>query len=181
MKKLSRLIEELLSVSRIQAGRLELVLAEVDLSSVAREVAEHFKQDLARAGSTLSLAAGEPVVGRWDRHRLEQVLTNLIANATKFGAGKPIEVVVTRDGGTARLVVRDHGIGIAPERLPRVFERFERGVSASEYGGMGLGLFIVQQIVAAHGGTVEVESTLGDGATFTVALPSTPARPGGRS
>ena len=100
-----------------------------------------------------------------------------LLDSTRFGAGRPIEVTVTQDGDTARLVVQDHGIGIPADRLPRIFERFERGVSVREYGGLGLGLYIVREIVRAMGGTIRVESIVDVGSTFTVELPRTGAGP----
>ncbi len=102
---------------------------------------------------------------------LERVLSSLLDNAVKFGAGKPVEVAVQREGDDATLRVRDHGEGIAPDRIHRIFEAFERAVSADNYGGLGLGLFIARAIVERHGGTLTVESGLGEGATFTARLP----------
>jgi signal transduction histidine kinase len=99
------------------------------------------------------------------------VATNLLANAIKYGEGKPIEVVVALEDGVAVLAVRDRGIGIAAQDTERIFGRFERATSATSYGGLGLGLFIAQQIATAHGGRISVESAPGQGATFTVALP----------
>ncbi|MBZ4421747.1 ATP-binding sensor histidine kinase [Myxococcus sp. RHSTA-1-4] len=171
MQRLTRLVGELLDVSRIQSGRLHLNLEEVDLAALVREGAERFQEGLEQAGCPLRLRAEGPVVGRWDRTRLEQVVTNLLSNALKFGAGKPIEVTVEEREGRARLVVRDYGIGISAERLPHIFGRFERAVSAREYGGLGLGLYIVREILSALGGSVRVESTPGSGTTFTVELP----------
>jgi signal transduction histidine kinase len=105
--------------------------------------------------------------------RLEQVVLNLLSNAIKYGAGQPIAVAVQADAATVRLVVRDQGIGIAPADQARIFERFERAAPSSHYGGLGLGLYIVRQIVGAHGGTLGVESSPGAGATFSVTLPRT--------
>ena len=106
--------------------------------------------------------------------RLEQMLSNLLDNAVKFGAGTPIEVSVTGDGTIATLIVRDHGQGIPPERLRFVFGAFERAVSTAHYGGLGLGLFIARAIVDAHGGELMVDSRPGEGATLTARLPVTP-------
>jgi signal transduction histidine kinase len=112
------------------------------------------------------------VVGSWDRGRLEQVVTNLLSNAVKYGDCKPIDLAVeAADDGQARLVVRDHGLGIAAHDQARIFERFERAASSRHFGGIGLGLWIVRQIVIALGGSVSVESELGSGSTFTVTLP----------
>jgi signal transduction histidine kinase len=103
--------------------------------------------------------------------RIEQVVTNLVENAAKFGKCKPIDVTVSRSDGVARLVVRDSGIGIRPEDLPRVFGRFERGVPVNHYGGFGLGLWIASTIVEAFGGHIAVSSEPGSGTAFTVDLP----------
>jgi signal transduction histidine kinase len=143
------------------------------MSSVVRDVAESFGNELVRVKSSLSIEADGPVVGQWDRTRLEQVVTNLLSNATRFGAGKPIELTVESFDDVARLTVTDHGIGIPADRLPRIFERFERAVSIREYGGLGLGLYIVREIVRALGGMIRVDSKVGTGSTFTVELPRT--------
>ncbi|PTL78245.1 ATP-binding sensor histidine kinase [Vitiosangium sp. GDMCC 1.1324] len=170
-RRLAKLIEELLDVSRIQAGRLHLHLEQVDLSSVVQDVVERMHEPISRANSPLSLQLQDGTAGRWDRTRLEQVVTNLLSNALKFAAGKPISISLERHANTARLMVRDQGIGIAPERLPHVFERFERAVSVDHYGGLGLGLHIVREIVSALGGSVRAESQPGEGTTLTVELP----------
>ncbi|HEX7840639.1 MAG TPA: GAF domain-containing sensor histidine kinase, partial [Kofleriaceae bacterium] len=150
--RLEQLTSELLDVTRIEQGRLQLNPIEVALDAVVREAVEHLEADLAAAGSPVSIECVAPVVGRWDPSRLEQVVTNLMTNAAKFGAGKPIEIRIDRLGADARLAVTDHGIGIAPARCPYVFDRFERAVPSSRYGGLGLGLYIARSIVVAHGG-----------------------------
>lgn len=169
--RLTSLVRDLLDVSHIEAGRLPLRLEPVDLGQLVHEVAERLEVQLASAGSQLTIRAPAEVVGRWDRSRVDQVVTNLLGNALKFGAGQPIEVVVEARASTARLAVRDHGIGIPPERRPGLFERFERAVSIEHYGGLGLGLYIVRGIVKALGGTVAVDSVPGEGSTFTVEIP----------
>jgi signal transduction histidine kinase len=171
LHRLSQLTEELLDVSRITAGRLRLELEEFDLAEVAREVADLQRDSAARTGSELRFEALSPVTGVWDRSRLEQVVTNLLSNAVKFGGGKPITVRVEADAEGATLTVRDEGIGISASDQARIFERFERAVSKQSYGGLGLGLWITHQIVAAHGGRIRVESDPGQGSTFRVALP----------
>jgi signal transduction histidine kinase/CHASE1-domain containing sensor protein len=170
VERLSRLITNLLDISRIGEGRLALELGPVDLSELLCEVAGRFEDELARAGSTLSLDVPGPVVGRWDRLRLDQVVTNLIANAVKYGHGKPIAVALRVDGERVVLSVRDHGIGIPREAQQRIFERFERAVSDRHFGGFGLGLWIARRIVESLGGTIGVESEPGQGSTFTVEL-----------
>jgi signal transduction histidine kinase len=169
--RLERLINELLDVSRITTGRMVMDAEEMDLSALAREVVERFGDDDDRLHTPLRLTAPAPVVGRWDRLRLDQVLTNLVANALKYGAGAPVDLEVTRDGVGARLVVRDRGIGIGAADQERIFGRFERAVSKRHYGGLGLGLWIVRQIVEAHDGRIAVTSAPGVETVFTVDLP----------
>ncbi|XYH94004.1 AAA family ATPase [Sorangium sp. So ce1128] len=169
--RLGHLVNELLDVTRMNAGRLTLARAPVDLAALVREVVERMGQQLAGARCSLQLELDEPVVGRWDPSRMEQVLINLLSNAMKYGAGDLIQLVVRGQSDRALLVVRDHGIGIAEEDQARIFERFERAVSVRNFGGLGLGLYIVRWIVTSHGGTIRVESKPGAGATFIVELP----------
>jgi PAS domain S-box-containing protein len=166
-ERLGRLVSDLLDVSRITAGKLTLHREALDLAEVAREVVERYG-GISRSRIALQTQSAP---GSWDRARLEQVATNLLANAIKYGEGKPIDVVVAPRDGVAVLAVRDRGIGIAAQDAERIFGRFERATSATSYGGLGLGLYIAQQIAAAHGGRISVESAPGQGATFTVALP----------
>lgn len=177
LTRLGHLVNDLLDVTRLNAGRLTLVRALVDLSALAREVVERMSQEFANAGCPIQLDLDEPVVGRWDASRLEQVLINLLSNAMKYGAGGLIHVSVRRQDSRARLAIRDQGIGIAEADQARIFERFERAVSVQNFGGLGLGLYIVRWIVAAHGGSVRVESQPGAGATFLVELPLEPPEP----
>ena len=172
--RLAQLVDDLLEVSRLGTAPLPLECAPTELIDVVREVAARFRPQLERAGCELQVVAEAPVRGTWDRSRLDQVVTNLLSNAIKFGAGRPIEVHVEGAPDGARLTVRDHGIGIDPVDLGRVFGRFERAVSARNYGGLGLGLFISREIVVAHGGRIEVESHSKEGSTFTVTLPRAP-------
>jgi len=175
-QRLENLVEALLDVSRIHMGRLELDVAPVDLAEVVGEALSELTDELAQSGSTAT-AEGEATVGQWDRLRLGQVVTNLLSNAVKYGAAKPIEVRWGLRGGRAWLTVRDHGIGIDEGDQRHIFERFERAVSSQNYGGLGLGLYIVKRILEAHGGSVTVASTPGEGAAFTVDLPLRPAVP----
>ena len=171
VQRLSKLVDNLLDVSRITAGRLHLERDMVDLAAVARDVVARFADEAEAAGVALTCQADSPVVGRWDRLRLDQVVTNLVSNAVKYGEGQPVEVTVEATLTTARLTVYDHGLGIPPEHLATIFDRFERAGRDRSHGGLGLGLYITRQIVQAHGGVIQVSSTLGEGATFTVELP----------
>ncbi|WP_438038852.1 AAA family ATPase [Sorangium sp. So ce128] len=173
--RLAHLVNELLDVTRLNAGRLTLSRAPVDLAAVAREVVERMHQQLDDARCRADLDLDEPVVGRWDPSRMEQVLINLLSNAIKYGAGGPIHVAVRGEGDRALLVVRDHGMGIAEADQARIFERFERAVSVRNFGGLGLGLYIVRWIITAHGGAIRVESAPSAGAAFIVELPLLPA------
>lgn len=173
VSRLTRLVDDLLDVSRIETGKLELHAEEVELSALVTEVVERLRPTVVRSGSTLTAAQLERAVGRWDRIRIEQVLINLLTNASRYGGGKPIDVAIhlTPDGLAAELSVTDRGTGIAKLDQERIFSRFERAVSSSEASGLGLGLFIAREIVEAHHGSIAVESERGAGARFTVTLP----------
>jgi signal transduction histidine kinase len=168
---LNHLVDRLLDVLRIVGGELTAGRHDVDLSAVVRGVVTQLAQPLRVSGSTLTLDTPESVVGSWHRASLEQVVTHLVANAIKYGEGGPIEVVVRSQENEAQLVVQDHGIGIQVEEQARIFGCFERAVSSRHYGGLGLGLYIVQRIVEQLGGCVTCESAPREGSTFTVTVP----------
>ena len=174
MRKLTELMNDLLDVSRINAGTFRMQREDMDLALLVREVGAVFAPRAARVESTLTVHAGQPVRGHWDRLRLEQVVTHLVDNALKYGAGKPVLIILTTQGAWARLMVRDRGIGIEPAHKGRIFERYARAVSERHYGGLGLGLYITRTIVEAEGGQVSVDSEPGQGSTFVVELPLPP-------
>ncbi len=167
--RLARLVEELLDVSRITAGQVRLATEELDLAKLVEEIVERMTEDPQRRSTVRMI--GESAIGHWDRGRLDQVVTNLVANAFKYGSGEQVDVQVSREDAHAVLTVRDRGIGIPEADQKRIFDRFERAVSARHFGGLGLGLWIVHQLVTAHRGEISVASTPGQGSTFTVRLP----------
>ncbi|MCB9556956.1 MAG: PAS domain S-box protein [Deltaproteobacteria bacterium] len=168
VRRLTKLIDQLLDVSRITAGRLVLERDPLELNELVREVVDRF----ATEQTSIAIHAEQAEVsGSWDRSRIDQVLTNLISNAVKYGKGQPVDVAIKRQDNHAVLEVRDRGDGIAPEDQLRIFERFERVVSSRHVGGFGLGLWISRQIVSAHGGSIRVHSQPGKGSCFEVRLP----------
>jgi signal transduction histidine kinase/CheY-like chemotaxis protein len=169
--RLERLVESLLEVGRFGGGGTALEVESFDLVELAHDVVERFAEEAATKGSTLRVNASQPVEGRWDRHRLDQVVSNLVSNALKYGAGHPVEVAVEDRGAEATLSVRDEGIGIEAEALDRIFGKFERASSVRNYGGLGLGLYISGVLAQAHGGRITASSRPGKGATFTLWLP----------
>jgi signal transduction histidine kinase len=177
IQSMVRLIDDMLDVTRMRSGRLSMKPQAFDLAVLARRVVEGLTQQAEAAGASFRLEAAQAVDGVWDEFRIEQVLTNLLTNALRYGGGQPVDVRVANAGEEAVLSVRDRGIGIAPADQARIFEQFERTDSGRSQaaGGLGLGLFITRQIVEAHGGRIEVSSSPGEGSTFTVTLPREPA------
>lgn len=170
-RRLQNLIKDLLNFSLITTGKLDLELKEENLAEFVKSVVNRFEDHLALAGCSLKLEANEEIRGLWDQVRLDQAISNLLTNAIKYGQASPIEVTVTRDGDKAKITVADNGIGIDPKLQKTVFERFKRGTTDGKFQGLGVGLFIVKQIVEAHGGKVYVKSKLGHGSKFTIELP----------
>jgi PAS domain S-box-containing protein len=171
--RLARLTNEMLDISRLEGGRPRMELEPVDLAELVREVVARGEEtgEVVRSKSQVRLSLPEEVIGHWDRLRIQQVVANLLSNALKYGQDQPIDVEVRREGALARLVVRDRGMGIAPEDQERVFGPFERAVSVRHFGGFGLGLHLTRRAVEAMGGTIHLESKPGEGSVFTVLLP----------
>lgn len=172
--RLGQLVEEILDVSRIGHGKLPLRLEEVSFAHIATEVIDRLGPQIGAAGSKLDFQVKTEVNGRWDRYRLERMLTNLLTNAIKYGRGGPIHLAIDQHGTLLVVTVADQGIGILKEDQERIFKRFERGELAAGVSGLGLGLYIVKQVVDDHGGSVSVESEPGRGAKFLVTLPLRP-------
>ena len=167
--RLSSLVDRLMDVTQIRAGTFDLYRENVELNAIIHEVVNRFT--MAESAPAVSLELEPHIEGNWDRLRIDQVLTNLMSNAIKYGGQKPIMLSASIDDNHAVIAIRDTGIGIAPENLERIFERFERAHIRSSKTGLGMGLWITQQIVQAHGGTVFAQSELGKGSTFVVRLP----------
>jgi signal transduction histidine kinase len=163
----------MLDLSRIRSGNLTISPEDCDLSEVVTGVVERllpqFENYPSRAPQML-LTQG--LVGHWDRFRIEQVMNNLVTNALRYGQGKEIKIRSFQQNKEACLEISEQGIVISPENIAKIFDRFERaGISASEVSGLGLGLYITNQIVLAHHGRIEVESELKKGSTFRLVLP----------
>jgi signal transduction histidine kinase len=178
IKAMIRLIDDMLDVSRMKSGTLSIRPGKVELMGLLERVVNDLSLQAAAAGSTLQLAAHEPVEGVWDEFRIEQVIVNLLTNALRYGGGGQVELSVQKVsdevcGTKVRIDVRDHGKGIAPDFIDRIFEPYERGAKAGEPKGLGLGLYISRQLASSHGGELTVQSLPGQGATFSLLLPCT--------
>ncbi len=169
--RLSGLIDGMLDMSRLTAGRLVLNFDQVDLAALAREVAQRFTPDATAASCVVRIDLPESLVGLWDEARLDQIVTNMVGNAIKYGAGGLIEIQGRGVGEAVQFIVRDHGIGISAEDQERIFRRFERASGQRQHPGLGLGLWITSELCKALGGKIVVSSALGAGAAFTVTLP----------
>jgi len=177
LARLERLVGELLDVTKIRMGKLTLRREPVDMLVVIRDVVERYADEIARSGASVTIDAENAdggVVGHWDASCVDQIVTNLLTNALRYGEGSPVRICVRREHDIARLVVENGGIGIAPTQKARLFAQFGRAVSSPHAGGLGLGLWIVRRIVDAHGGRIDLVSELGAGATFTVQMPIEP-------
>jgi PAS domain S-box-containing protein len=172
VSRLSALVESLLSVSRLAQGKLTLAPASMDLAETVVQVVDGLREQAGKAGCELAVQAPEPVLGNWDRLRIEQVVVNLLANAIKYGAGGAIEIDVRCADTCATIEVSDRGPGVAESDLVRIFQRFERASSIRHYGGLGLGLYVSREIVEAHAGSITASNRPGGGAMFAVRLPA---------
>ncbi|HXH31267.1 MAG TPA: hybrid sensor histidine kinase/response regulator [Bacteriovoracaceae bacterium] len=172
VERLSRLVGELVDVSKLSSQKLEIHKEKLNLHTLTKKVLEDFSEEIKKSHCEVSLVGEEEVCGVWDSFRIEQVVINLLKNSLKYGPGKPIEITIRGSHHAyASLAILDHGIGISKRDQLRIFDRFERAVSAKSYSGLGLGLYISQQIVELHQGRIKVDSELGGGSKFTVELP----------
>jgi two-component system, OmpR family, sensor histidine kinase MtrB len=175
LKKLERMVSDFMDMTKVEAGQLELQVEPHDLRQLARDVVSLFEATEPEQRIELTLP-DEPIRVECDALRIEQVMSNLISNALKYSpSARKIEVTLAREGDDACFSVRDYGIGISEEDQRRLFEPFQRaGLSKDTIPGAGLGLYVVQRLVQAHAGRIDVSSAPGEGARFTVRLPLKP-------
>lgn len=169
---LKSMINDLLDVSLITTGKMNLQPEDTDLVSITKQVNISFSEVLKIGKYKIKLIAPSPVIGKWDKVRLEQVITNLFSNAIKYGEGKPIEIQIFKNGENAKFIIKDQGIGMASGEQKVIFNLFARGNGQREYKkGLGVGLFITSQIVKMHSGKIKVSSAPAKGTSFTIELP----------
>ena len=169
--RLTVLIEDLLDVSRIETGKLTYKIENINLHELLSEVIERFSEQFKVMGAATELQLEENLYCECDRYRIEQVVTNLLTNAIKYGAGTKVTIRLEKFFETAVIEVKDNGLGIPKDSQRKIFERFERAVSGANISGLGLGLYISKQIIEAHKGKIEVESEVAKGSLFRVILP----------
>ena len=165
------LVDALLDVSRITSGSFNLSASRFDLADAVEDVVERFREHAVRAGSTVTVRAERGLEGRWDRLRIEQVVTNLLTNALKYAAGTPVEIDLSGTEQDVIISVADEGPGIPESEKERIFLRFERAAPMRNFGGLGLGLYVARQITEAHGGEISLASDRPRGAQFLIRLP----------
>jgi signal transduction histidine kinase len=169
--RLVTLVDALLDVSRITSGSLSLNPSRFDLAAAVQDVVERFREHAVRAASTVTIRTEAGLEGRWDRLRIEQVVTNIQTNALKYAAGTPVEIVLTGTEQDVTLTMSDEGPGIPEAEKDRIFLRFERAAPMRNFGGLGLGLYVARQIVEAHGGEISLGARRPRGAQFVIRLP----------
>jgi PAS domain S-box-containing protein len=171
LSRINRLIDDMLDISKIRAGKLNFIKEEVEFSTFIKDVLDRFKPQVESVGSYIRYQLCRPVKMEIDAYRMEQVIVNLLTNALKYGAGKPINVELIKTSNEVKVLVHDEGPGVKEEDRMRIFERYERAVSSREVSGLGLGLYIAKQIVKENKGQIYVDSREGGGSTFVLALP----------
>jgi PAS domain S-box-containing protein len=171
LMRINRLIDDMLDISRIRAGKLTFMKEQVEYCAYVKDVVERFRPQLEAVGCYMTVAYCEPILTNIDIYRTEQVIVNLLTNAMKYGAGKPIKIEILNKQNRIQLLVHDKGPGIREQDQERIFERFERAISSNEVSGLGLGLYISRQIMEQNNGSLTVRSALGLGSSFVMELP----------
>jgi signal transduction histidine kinase len=167
----AKLISDLLTFERSRVVTSDANAEEMDLHAFVRETIGLLEEQIRAAKCSVYIQCEEPIVGRWDKVCLGQIISNLVGNAIKFGAGKPLEITIGRSAGGVRIVVSDHGVGLAERDHQRIFERFEQLRPTTSQNGVGLGLWIVAEATHRLKGSVRLRSAPGEGSTFIVELP----------
>jgi len=170
-KRLSKIISELFNISIMTTGNLILERENCDLGQITQGVLNDFEARFEREGYQVTFKTQQSIIGFWDKIRIEQAVSNLISNAIKYGEKKPIEITVKKHGNNAEMLIKDHGIGISKKKQKDIFGLFERGVSSENYKGLGVGLYITEQIIRAHKGTINVSSKPKEETKFIINLP----------
>jgi PAS domain S-box-containing protein len=171
LDRLIRLVNGMLTVGQLTTGALALRIKRVDLLELVQRIVDELKEQFEDSRCHVEISSQGPTVGSWDPARIKEVVTHLLSNAMTFGPGKPIRISLLGDNTHVELRVQDFGIGISPGDQKRIFGQFERAVSTLHYGGLGLGLFISNEIIKTHGGSLWVESEVGKGSKFIFKLP----------
>lgn len=171
LTRINRLIEDMLDISRIRSSRLSIHKQPLLLGTLVEDVCERLRPQFEAMGCKLTIETSFSPEIVADSYRLEQVIANLLTNAMKYGAGKPVAIRILPQEKTVRVEVEDHGPGIREEDQERIFHRFERAATGSGISGLGLGLYIAREIMELHGGKVFVRSVWGEGSTFVVDIP----------
>lgn len=174
IRRLKNLMESLLDLTAIRSGGYSLDLKTVDFKKIVSTVIDEYRFEAKRNGQEIQLEVAGPLTGTWDPVKLEQLVTNLLSNALKYGDSKPVTIKLVGDQKQVTFTVTDRGIGIPEAKIETIFERFGRAVTPRHYSGFGLGLYIAHHVVAAHGGQITVQSEEGKGTTFKVTLPRAP-------
>ncbi len=175
VSRVTRLIDDLLEISRIENGKQTYYFEKTDISKLITQICESYSDQIAAGGIQFSVKLPESFVIECDSFKIEQVISNLLTNALKYGAGSPIDISLIEETGHARVSIKDGGPGIPEDLQSKVFERFERVTPNKTVSGLGLGLYISKQIVVAHKGTIQVKSKEGVGSEFIVLIPKTQA------
>lgn len=171
VRHMAQLINDVLLVERNAHHRTPISPTDIDLLAFVRHTVSLLHEQIEAAKISVCIRCDEPVVGRWDRVCLSQIVSNLVTNAIKYGAGKPFEIALGRYDGCARIAISDHGIGLDEADHERIFERFAQVGPADGHDGVGLGLWIVAEATQRLNGRVRIRSTPGEGSTFIVDLP----------
>ncbi len=173
--RLSQLIDNLLDVVALRTGTIKVATTLTQVKQFLKLTLDRWIHEAHKAGCVLSVECPDTITGMWDGYRMGQVLDHLLANAIKYGAGRPIELKVQHNDSEILLTLKDGGIGVPPHVAERIFGAFERAVSPREFGGLGLGLFLSRGIVEAHGGHMRVCTQDVHGAEFHITLPKSQA------